>query len=309
MRGNVYSIQGKYHRIKAEDGSFYQGTLSRSLPDQNETIIAVGDWVEFRVHSENDAVIDQIYPRHNKLSRLVSLRKKQMVQVMASNLDQLVIVSSVADPAFKPGLVDRYLILALRESIPVILIINKSDLKSDLSLITSKIQYYSDTIPVILCSALTGENLETVRSVFTGTISVLAGHSGVGKSSILNALVPEANMKVMPLRGKSGKGRHTTTFSVGFDVSGGGVVFDTPGIRKFSLEPIESSEIQWYFPDFADYSMACRFANCLHTDEPHCAVKEAVKSNKISLFRYQSYCRLVNESDSLIRPAGEYKKN
>ncbi len=294
----IYSIQGRYHRIKSEDGLFYDGTLNRSLPDQSESIVAIGDWIEFREHSGREAIIDQIYPRRNRLARLVTSGRKSTTQVIAANLDQLVIVASAADPVFKPGLVDRYLLLALRESIPVILIINKTDLNPDISADDPRIRYYAETIPVIFCSAHSGWNLEAVRSIFGNRTSVLTGHSGVGKSSILNALIPYAELKVKPLRGKSGKGAHTTTASIGFELDNGGILFDTPGIRKLSLGPMAPRQIQWYFPDFADYALQCRFADCLHLDEPQCAVKQALQEKKISMFRYRSYCRLVGESDA-----------
>lgn len=229
--------------------------------------------------------VSGIVPRRSTLSR-TDPGNQNRDRIIAANIDLLVIVAALSDPPFRPGLVDRYIIAATRGGIRPVLCVNKTDLPGDVSA-TALYQ-----IPTIYCSTKTGQGIDELRSVLAGNTAVLAGHSGVGKSSLLNALASEDRARTGQVNEESRKGRHTTTASRLYELDGGVAgkparIIDTPGIREFGLGRITLPEIQSAFPEFAD--MGCRFRDCAHRDDPDCAVRNAGGP------RYASYLRLIAE--------------
>ncbi len=291
MFGQIIAVKGNHYTIYSGSTNFeYEATISRKLPMQNETIVAVGDKVEFQIHNESDAIITSVEQRERKIARLLR-HPKDFVQVIATNIDQLFIVVTWSAPIFRSGMVDRFLVIGLRESIPVTIIVNKIDLTSEPP---PSFKWYQENLPVLHCSCQTGKNIEQVKALLTGKTTVLIGQSGVGKSSLINAIVPQAPMKTAPLRLKVNKGRHTTTISIAFPMPQSGLIIDTPGIRHLMLEKMDTHEWQWYFPEFRPHANYCQFNDCLHLEEPRCGVKEAVAQGIIHPGRYQTYQRLLN---------------
>lgn len=240
-----------------------------------EIPVAPGDFVTIR-HGK----VASISTRRTTLSRRDPANPHRE-RIIAANIDLLVIVASMTDPPFRAGLVDRYLIAAARGGIQPILCINKIDLMSD----TAAAEHFQ--IPIVRCSAKTGQGIDELRGLLAGNLSVLAGHSGTGKSSILNALVKENCARTGEVSGETGKGRHTTTASHLYELGNGGRIIDTPGIREFGLGRITIADLREAFPEFN--GLGCRFANCLHRSEPDCRVREMGGA------RYASYLRIAAE--------------
>ncbi len=240
-----------------------------------EMPVAPGDEVSVR-HEK----VAGIAPRRTTLAR-TDPANVYRERVIAANIDLLVIVASMEDPPFRPGLVDRYLIAAARGGISPVLCLNKMDLLAD----TSAADVFQ--VPVVRCSAVTGEGVETLRDLLAGSLAVLAGHSGVGKSSLLNALADEFHARTGVVSDETGKGRHTTTGSRLYQLRNGARIIDTPGVREFGLGRVTLTELQAAFPEFD--GAGCRFRDCSHREEPGCGVRDARGG------RYASYLRLAVE--------------
>jgi ribosome biogenesis GTPase len=262
-------------------------------------MVAVGDRVHFNAINRHTGTILAVLPRRNKLSRPSPKNgKRSFEQVIASNVDQIVPVFSTASPIPKWGLLDRYLVAAEAAGLRALVCISKSDLAPSSPDLQEKLGIYSAIgYPVLLVSALTGAGLPELVDALQGRISVLVGKSGVGKSSLLNALQPGLNLQVQSVtRGVKGKGRHTTTHLEMFPLHAGGSIVDTPGIREFGLWDIYVDELADCFPEMAPLVGQCRFGlDCRHDKEPGCAIRKAVMDGKISPRRYQSYMRLLEE--------------
>lgn len=260
--------------------------------------IVVGDEVTFEVVDEakKEGVITDLHPRRTKLSRKVSTGTRELEQVVAANIDTLVIVSSVADPPFRPGLIDRYLVAAAKGGLTPIICVNKVDL-GGLDELREVLDMYRDLgYPVVLTSAKTGQGIEELRERLRDRTSVFAGHSGVGKSSLLRMLVPSIQVKVAEVNPRTGRGRHTTTAAELVRLPDGGYVIDTPGIRQFSLWDLTEEDVRQFFVEIARYSSGCRFADCSHTVEPGCAVRAALEQGRLHPRRYESFLRLLEEA-------------
>ncbi|WP_148235752.1 ribosome small subunit-dependent GTPase A [Thermaerobacter marianensis] len=257
--------------------------------------VVVGDRVRFAAEG-NYAVILEVLPRKSKLVRMRGDATRRSAfskeeHVLAANVDVAVIVASAAAPPFHPRLIDRYLIMCQYGGIRPIICVNKIDLvttRPDLSLYTDM------DIPVVYVSALTGAGMERLKEHLRGRCSVLTGKSGVGKSSIFNALLRETIQRVGELT-RTGRGRHTTTSSLMYRLDHDTFIIDTPGIRSLGLWDIDPDSLRLYFPDFLPFATACRYRDCSHTHEPDCAVKEAVSRGGVAPGRYESYRRLMNE--------------
>jgi ribosome biogenesis GTPase len=262
-------------------------------------MIAVGDRVRFTALSEHTGTILTLQPRRNKFSRPSPKNgNRSFEQVIASNVDQIVPVFSTANPVPKWGLLDRYLVAAEAAGLPALVCISKSDLApSDRDLGEKLAVYGAIGYPVLMVSALTGEGLPELTEALHGRVSVLVGKSGVGKSSLLNALRPGLNLSVQPVtRGVKGKGQHTTSHLEMISLPFGGSVVDTPGIREFGLWDIYTDELADYFPEMRPLLGQCRFGlDCRHDEEPGCAIRKGVMAGKINPLRYQSYMRLLGE--------------
>ena len=261
--------------------------------------VAIGDRVRYADAGTERGVIVEILPRDSKLSRPAPVPGQRVFeQVIVSNADLIVPVFAVANPAPKWGLLDRYLVSAEAAEIASLIVINKLDLAWKNPGFEEEIEIYRRVgYPVILVSAATGEGVEELKQALQGKQSVMVGKSGVGKTSLLNAIQPGLGLRVKAVsRGELGKGRHTTTHSEMFELEFGGALVDTPGIREFGLWDIPAEELAYLFPEMADYVGRCKFGlSCRHDQEPGCAIRKAVMVEAISPYRYQSYMNLRRE--------------
>jgi ribosome biogenesis GTPase len=293
--GRVVRVHGLTSIVETEDGFEFQCTVRgilKSLTTDLQHVVVAGDYVTIQIaeqgSEENQAVIVRVEPRRNQISR--TSRKRQ--QILASNIDLAFIVASAAEPVLKPNLVDRFLVSAEKARIQPIIVINKVDLveQSDLQPIVgvwSQMGY-----PVLLTSTITGQGIDIFRHWVKGRDSVVTGQSGVGKSSILNAIEPGLELRVGNVSTENQKGRHTTTSAVLIPLGCGGHLIDTPGIRQFQLWDVIPEEVGGYFRDIRPYINGCRFPDCTHTHEDDCAVKWAVADGKLDVRRYESYCQM-----------------
>jgi ribosome biogenesis GTPase len=278
--GRTYSCQARGRVVESDTGE--------SKP------LVVGDRVVFTPIDESEGVVEKVLPRRTKLSRR-SPRGVHVEHVIAANVDQLVIVASVRKPPLTPGIIDRYIIAGEAGGLDVAVCINKIDLaRSPAEHGGPARTYRAMEYPVLLTSAETGAGIEELREILKGKSSVLAGHSGVGKSSLLNAMQPGLRLRTGEV---DYKGRHTTTWASLLKLDIGGYVVDTPGIREFALWDIEKHEVAQFFPRIWELSHECRMPDCVHMHEPGCAVMAAVEAGEYPEARYDSYVRIVETTE------------
>jgi ribosome biogenesis GTPase len=301
-------LQARSGRHRVQDGEriatcYIRGRLKRQRIDTD--LIATGDWVRWQLTRPGRGVIEEILPRETQLSRRRP-GNTEAEQVIVANPDQAVYIFSVREPVPHLRMLDRLLIIAENNDLPAIICANKIDLlvgaagATDAS--SSATQSARDLFglyeeigyPVIYTSARTGEGVETLRAQLSRKLSVLCGPSGVGKSSLLNAVQPDLGLAVREISDATGKGRHTTVGVRLWPLQGGGYVADTPGLREAGLWDIEPQELAWLFVEMRPLLSDCRFSSCIHTHEPDCAVKAAVQAGSISAARYNSYRRLLS---------------
>ncbi|HVU97579.1 MAG TPA: ribosome small subunit-dependent GTPase A [Puia sp.] len=300
MQGKVYKSTGSWYVLKTSDGDTWNGRLKGlfKIDDITSTNpIAVGDDVAFEPENEEEstAIITAIHDRKNYINRQSPSHRNQH-HIVAANIDQSLMVVTLKEPRTSQGFIDRFLVTSEAYHVPAVLLFNKSDLyraKEEARFEEWKAMYEAVGYRVFRMSALTGEGLEEIKTLLAGNISLLSGHSGVGKSSFLNALYPEWRLKTQNVSGWSGKGTHTTTFAEMFDLPGGGRVIDTPGMREFGLVDITRQELSGYFPEMRALAGHCQFNDCLHLEEPGCSVKKAVQEGRIAADRYVSYCAIL----------------
>ena len=261
--------------------------------------VAIGDRVRYVEAGDRRGMIVEILPRDSKLSRPAPVPGQRVFeQVIVSNADLVLPVFAAANPTPKWGLLDRYLVSAEASELPVLIVINKLDLAWKTPGREEEIEIYRRIgYPVLLVSAVTGEGIEELKQALQGRLSVMVGKSGVGKTSLLNALQPGLGQRVKAVsQGELGKGRHTTTHLEMFKLDFGGALVDTPGIREFGLWNIAAAELAYLFPEMTDYVGQCKFGlSCRHDQEPGCAIRKAVMAEAISPYRYQSYMNLRSE--------------
>lgn len=272
------------------DGRTVECTLSADLASSQQTDLAVGDEAILEKRG-GSYIVHGAKPRRTKLSR-PDPGKASLERVVVANVDRVVVVVSVVSPPLHPRLIDRYLIAIQRGGAQMALAVNKLDLLEDPSEELAKLRPYEALgVPVVRCSAARGEGREELRELLKGSLSAFVGHSGVGKSSLLNSLKPELALDTGSVSESYGRGTHTTTASTLWDLGEGTRVIDTPGIRSFGLWNIREEDVPWYFPEFA-LAGKCKFSDCTHTHEPNCAVKEAIEREEISEDRYDTYLRI-----------------
>lgn len=301
MRAIVYKSTGSWYTLKDESGRFWNGRMKgvMKLDDITSTNpVAVGDWVEADIEHEesNTAIINEIHDRNNYINRQ-SPRHKYQHHIVAANLDQSVLIATLKEPKTSQGFIDRFLVASEMYHVPAIIAFNKSDLYKQKELDKYegwKAMYEKVGYSVLLVSAEKEEGLDGLKALLKDKTSLLSGHSGVGKSSLLNVVYPGMNRKTQDVSGWSGKGQHTTTFAEMFDLPFGGRIIDTPGMREFGLVDISKAELSHYFPEMRDRLNDCQFNNCLHMNEPGCAIKEATVNGEIHEDRYVSYCGILD---------------
>jgi len=289
--GRVLEVHGLQSVVQDEGGRIYRCAtrrLLKSLSTDQRHVVAAGDRVVFRPENNDEGFIERIEPRHGLLCRTSKGRQ----HVIVANVDQLLIVASAAEPALKPNLIDRFLVTAEKAKIRPIICINKVDLVDPADLQPLVGVYGQMGYQVLLLSATTGLGIERLRRLVGGKESVVAGQSGVGKSSLLNAIDPGLALRVNTISEENQKGRHTTTTAQLLPVSGGGYIVDTPGIRQFQLWDVIPEEVAGYFRDIRPYVSLCHFPDCTHRHEADCAVKDAVADGRLDARRYESYCYL-----------------
>ncbi len=290
--GRVISVHGLASVVETADGRRVRCITRRLLKtlatDQRQAVVA-GDVVRFRPAGPDEGLINRVEPRTGVLSR--TSRGKR--HVLVANVDQLLVVTSAAEPGLKPNLVDRFLANAERDRIAARIVINKVDLIEPAELVPLVGVYAQMGYPVHLVSAHSGAGIETLRSALVGRASCVAGQSGVGKSSILNALEPGLALRVNQVSQENQKGRHTTTSATLIPLPFGGWVIDTPGIRQFQLWDLAPAEVAGLYRDLRPFIARCRFPDCTHTHEESCGVKDAVADELLDVRRYESYCYVL----------------
>jgi ribosome biogenesis GTPase len=294
-RGRVLCVLGLNSMVEDTDGVIYQCTtrrLLKTLTTDQRHVVAAGDRVVFRPVNDaesREGVIERVEPRHGCICREVRGRQ----QLLVANIDQLAIVTSVAEPHLKPNLIDRLLIEAEKAGVRPLICINKIDLADSADLQPFVGVYSQMGYEVLLVSAKTGFGIERFRRAIQGRANVVAGQSGVGKSSLLNDIDPSFHLHVQAVSEDNEKGKHTTTTARLLRLAGGGYIVDTPGIRQFRLWDVSREEVAGYFRDLRPYVNLCHFPDCTHTHEDDCAVKDAVADGQLDERRYESYCHLL----------------
>ncbi|MDF2193667.1 ribosome small subunit-dependent GTPase A [Paraflavitalea sp. CAU 1676] len=304
MKALVYKSTGSWYVVKAENGQTLNARIKGIFKIDGITStnpIAVGD--EVIVEKENElegtVMITEILPRRNYVTRQSPSHKKQH-HIVASNLDQSLLFATLRDPKTSTGFIDRFLVTSEAYHIPALLVFNKADLykKKEQDLFEELQATYTEIgYKTILMSVPNGQGVEEVRALLKDKTTLMSGHSGVGKSTFINSIFPELKLKTQDVSGWSGKGMHTTTFAEMYDLPFGGRIIDTPGMREFGLVDISKQELSHYFPEMAKLINDCQFNNCLHVNEPGCAIKEAVQEGIIHEERYFSYFKILDSID------------
>ena len=293
---------GSSYLVRAQDGKDYDCRIKgnfRIKGIKSTNPVAVGDNVEFDHRGDGDCLITTIAPRRNYIVRRpVNLSKQK--HIIAANLDQAIMVATVSHPVTYTVFIDRFLATCEAYGVPAVLVVNKTDLydRQEKEYMESLMSLYRHIgYNCYAVSAATGDGIEEIARIITGKITLLAGNSGVGKSSIVNAIAPGFRARIGDLSQVHDSGTHTTTFSEMYETGPGTFIVDTPGIRGFGTFDIKKEEVGQYFPDIFHYAAQCRFHNCTHTHEPGCEVVKAVEQRLVSQSRYESYLSILNDED------------
>lgn len=299
-KGLVIKSTGSWNLVRTDDGQYIECKVKgnfRLKGIRSTNPVSVGDRVTIVENNEGTALITDIDDRKNYIIRKASNLSKQS-HILATNVDLCFLIVTVNHPVTSTVFIDRFLASAEAYRVPVNLIFNKTDIytEEETEYMDALISLYEHIgYPCIKISALNGEGLEILKEKIKGKITLFAGHSGVGKSTLLNRLIPHANVKTGAISGYHGKGMHTTTFTEMIELAEGGFIIDTPGIKGFGTVNMEKEEIFHYFPDIFKFSHDCKYNNCIHINEPGCAVREAVDKHYISESRYKSYLSMMEE--------------
>lgn len=309
MIGTVYKSTGSWYTVKSEDGIVMECRIKGKFRIQgikSTNPIAVGDEVRYELEHSGDetfGIISEILPRKNYIIRK-SVNLSKQTHILAANIDLVLLMITLNNPTTYTSFIDRYLATSEAYDIPAVLIFNKIDTYDEeqlealsvLSDLYSKIGY-----SCLHVSSKTGENVNKVMELMKGKTSIFSGHSGVGKSTLINKIEPGLELKTAEISEQHMQGQHTTTFAEMYDLKIGARIIDTPGIRGFGLVDMDDDEISDYFPELFELKSACKFNNCLHLEEPQCAVKNALEAGEIASSRYHSYVQMVTGEDGTYR--------
>lgn len=305
MKGWIYKSTGSWYSVKAEDGQWYQCRIKgkfRIKGIKSTNPIAVGDRISFEKDQkgeENQGVISAIHDRKNYIIRK-SVNLSKRTHIIAANIDYAFLIITLNNPVTYTTFIDRFLVTAEAYGIRSVLLFNKIDSYNEEELMEVKYLaalYREIGYTCIGISATQGKNIEKVKELMQDKTSMVCGHSGTGKSTLINAICPELNLKTASISKQHQQGQHTTTFAEMFDLPFGARIIDTPGIKGFGVVDMEKEEVGDYFPEFFALKKECKFNNCLHIDEPNCAIKQALENEQINWSRYKSYLQIIERED------------
>jgi len=309
MKGTVYKSTGSWYTVKSEKGDFIECRIKgkfRIKGIKSTNPIAVGDVVDYELDESSDVttgVITNIHDRKNYIVRK-SVNLSHQMHIIASNVDYVFLLITINNPPTTTSFIDRFLVTAEAYGIETILVFNKIDTFDDAMLDEQLyLQYIYEKIgyKCLRVSSTEAKGVDKLKEMMIGKVSMFSGHSGVGKSTLVNALEPSLQLKTKHISEQSKQGQHTTTFAEMYDLSFGAQIIDTPGIKGFGVVDMEKEEISGYFPEFFKLKDQCKFNNCLHKEEPKCAVKEALEKDEISWSRYNSYLKILEGDDENYR--------
>ncbi|MFT5437981.1 MAG: ribosome biogenesis GTPase [Ulvibacter sp.] len=307
--GVVYKSTGSWYTVKAENGTFYECRLKgkfRIKGIKSTSPVSVGDHVQFDVETKGDetiGIITKIGVRENYIIRK-SVNLSKQTHIIAANIDVAFLLITLNNPPTFTSFIDRFLVTAEAYEIRAVLLFNKIDTYNEEELLEVKLLaalYRTIGYECIGISASTGKNVDKVKEMMKDKVSMFSGHSGVGKSTLVNTIEPNLNLKTTQISNQHMQGQHTTTFAEMFDLSFGAQIIDTPGIKGFGIVEVDKEELGGYFPEFFKLKERCKFNNCLHLEEPHCAVKEAIEGEEIAWSRYRSYLQMIDGEEEHYR--------
>lgn len=309
MTGTVYKSTGSWYTVKADSGEFIECRIKgkfRIKGIKSTNPIAVGDIVDYELDKTSDLVTGTIVKIHDRKNYIVrkSVNLSHQMHIIASNIDQVFLLITINNPPTTTSFIDRFLVTAEAYGIETVLVFNKIDTFDDAMLDEQLyLQHIYQTIgyKCMRISSTQNKGVEELKQMMTQKVSMFSGHSGVGKSTLVNAIEPSLNLKTKHISEQSKQGQHTTTFAEMFDMSFDAKIIDTPGIKGFGIVDMEKEEVSGYFPEFFQLQNQCKFNNCLHKDEPHCAVKNALENDEIAWSRYRSYLQILEGDEEHYR--------
>lgn len=309
MTGTVYKSTGSWYTVKSESGEFIECRIKgkfRMKGIKSTNPIAVGDIVDYELDKSSDKITGTIHTIRERKNYIVrkSVNLSKQVHIIASNIDQVFLLITINNPPTTTSFIDRFLVTAEAYGIETVLVFNKIDTYDDAMLDEQLyLQYVYSNIgyQCLRVSSTEGKGVEKLKEMMIGKVSMFSGHSGVGKSTLANALEPSLHLKTSVISEQSRQGQHTTTFAEMYDLSFGARIIDTPGIKGFGIVDMEKSEVSGFFPEFFALQDQCKFNNCLHKEEPHCAVKEALEKDEIAWSRYRSYLQILEGDEEHYR--------